>query len=76
MYWVGHDSAHMIEKTKTSAVGFLKTRNSWLFDVERIMSIRKETDDSENIFFKDLTKTRFPLTSKLIKRLSELQSCL
>ena len=66
----------MIEKTKTSAVGFLKTRNSWLFDVERIMSIRKETDDSENIFLKDLAKTRFPLTSNLIKRVSELQSCL
>ena len=41
------NEAHVIEKTKACTVAFMKRRNSWLFDIERNVTIRKKTEDGE-----------------------------
>ena len=52
-----------------------KLENPWLLDEERIVSIKKKSQNGGNIFLKALAN-RFRLTPKLIRRVREQQSCL
>ena len=69
------NGVHAIEKIKVYTVAFMKARNPTVVRYREKCVNWKKTEDGEIVFFKALAN-RFWLTSKLISRFKEQQSCL